>query len=330
MYKANPDRYKKKHYQQVGKSGVKLSQVSLGFWINFGDEKPYEHVKEVTLKAFDMGINHFDLANNYGLPGGSAERNLGKILANELKPYRDELFISTKAGYGMWDGPFGDGGSRKYLFSSLNQSLDRLGLDYVDLFYHHRPDYDTPLEETMKALADIVHQGKALYIGLSNYPTERAVEASKLLRSYGVELFSHQPKFNMLNRWIYDEGLVEAMIAEGVGIIPFSTLSQGMLTEKYITGVPEDSRAGNPVIRFLNDNNITEELREKLKKLKVIANKRNQSMAEMATAWTVSQKGISTILLGVSKLSQLDSSVKALENIDFTEEELLEIDLITI
>ena len=329
MYKANPDRYKKMKYNRVGDSGVLLPEISLGFWQNFGHEKPFEEVKEIVLAAFDHGITHFDLANNYGRPSGSAESNLGKILANELEPYRDELFISTKAGYYMWEGPYGNWGSRKYLMSSLDQSLKRLGLPYVDLFYHHRPDYDTPLEETMKALADIVHQGKALYVGLSNYPADRALEASKIIQKYGVKLLIHQPKFSMLNRWIYDEGLVDAMKQEKMGIIPFSILSQGLLTEKYIKGVPEDSRAGNKDVPFLNDSNVTPELVEKLKQLKVIASNRNQSMAEMALAWTLSQEGITSALTGVSKLSQLLSNIKALENTQFTKEELEKIEQIT-
>jgi len=326
MYKANPDRYKKMKYNRVGESGVLLPQISLGFWQNFGEEKPFDEVKEIVLTAFDNGITHFDLANNYGRPAGSAERNLGKILSNELKPYRDELFISTKAGYGMWEGPYGDGGSRKYLFASLNQSLDRLGLEYVDLFYHHRPDYNTPLEETMKALADIVHQGKALYVGLSNYPADRVKEASKIIQKYGVKLLIHQPSFSMLNRWIQDEGLVDVIEEEKMGIIPFSILSQGLLTEKYITGVPLDSRAGNPDVPFLNKGNITPELVNKLERLKEIANKRNQSMAEMAVSWTISQKGITSALIGVSRLSQLTSNLHALENTVFTKEELEKIE----
>lgn len=329
MYNANPDRYKKMKYNRVGTSGVLLPQISLGFWQNFGEEKPFDEVKEIVLTAFDNGITHFDLANNYGRPAGSAESNLGKILANELKPYRDELFISTKAGYYMWEGPYGDHGSRKYLISSLDQSLNRLGLKYVDLFYHHRPDYDTPLEETMKALADIVHQGKALYVGISNYPADRAKEASKIIQQYDVKLLIHQPSFSMLNRWIQDEGLVDAMIEEEMGIIPFSILSQGLLTEKYITGVPTDSRAGNPDVPFLSENNVTPELVTKLKQLKEIAINRNQSMAEMALAWVVSQKGITSALIGVSKLSQLMSNLKALDNTEFTKEELDQIEAIT-
>lgn len=328
MYVANPDRYKTMKYNRVGNSGVKVSQLSLGFWINFGEEKPFDHVKEIVLAAFDNGITHFDLANNYGMPAGSAERNLGKILANELKPYRDELFISTKAGYGMWEGPYGDNGSRKYLMASLDQSLERLGLPYVDLFYHHRPDYETPLEETMKALADIVHQGKALYVGISNYPTERAIQAAELLESYGVKLLIHQPSMSLLNRWVQKENLDEEMSKRGIGLIPFSVLSQGLLTNKYLKEIPEDSRAADSKIVFLNEKNITPELREKLKRLDSLAKKRGQTIAEMAMAWMTIQKGVSTILTGVSKLSQLESNLRAIQNNVFTQDELEEIEII--
>ncbi len=325
MYKAAKDRYERMTYNRVGKSGLKLPQLSLGLWQNFGEEKPYEEVKEIILKAFDHGITHFDLANNYGRPAGSAERHFGKVMKEALSPYRDQLIISTKAGYGMWEGPYGDFGSRKYLMASIDQSLERMGLKYVDIFYHHRPDYETPLEETMKALADIVHQGKALYVGISNYPAERARRAVKILRDYGVEMLITQPHFSMLDRWIQKEGLVDAMIDEGVGIIPFSILSQGLLTDKYIDQIPEDSRVANPDIWFLNEENITKELRDKLRKLQSIAKKRNQSLAEMTIAWTCAQKGISSVLIGVSKLSQLESNLKAMKNISFTQQELADI-----
>ena len=328
MYKANEKRYEKMTYNRVGNSGLKLPQLSLGFWQNFGEEKPYEEVKEIVLAAFDAGITHFDLANNYGRPGGSAESNLGKILADELKPYRDELIISTKAGYGMWPGPYGDNGSRKYMFASLNQSLNRLGLDYVDIFYHHRPDYDTPLEETMKALADIVHQGKALYVGISNYPTDRALEAKKLLKEFGVDLLIHQPSFSMLNQWIIKDELNIKMKEAGVGIIPFSILSQGLLTNKYLKEVPSDSRAGNKDVPFLNDNNITEELLSKVRLLNAIAEKRNQTLAQMAICWVAQTTGTTTVLLGVSRLSQLQNNFDALNNTEFTETELNQINQI--
>ncbi len=328
MYIAAKDRYKKMPYNYVGKSGLKLPQLSLGFWQNFGEEKPFEEVKEVVLKAFDSGITHFDLANNYGRPGGSAESYLGKILAKELAPYRDQLIISTKAGYGMWEGPYGDDGSRKYLMASIDQSLNRLGLKYVDIFYHHHPDYNTPLEETMKALADIVNQGKALYIGISNYPTDLAKKAKDLLASYGIKLLIHQPSFSLLNRWIQDTKLDEVMSSEGVGIIPFSILSQGLLTGKYIKDIPKDSRVGNPDVPFINEGNVTPELREKLIKLKAIADKRGQSLAQMAISWTCVQKGISSVLLGVSRLSQLNSNLEALNNLEFSNDELRDIDKI--
>lgn len=321
MYVAAQDRYSKMTYNRVGKSGLKLPQLSLGFWQNFGYEKPYEEVKEIVLAAFDNGITHFDLANNYGSPGGSAELNLGKILKEELAPYRDQLIISTKAGYGMWEGPYGDWGSRKYLMASLDQSLERLGLKYVDIFYHHRPDPNTPLEETMKALADIVQQGKALYVGLSNYPTELAEKAIYILRGYGVELLIHQPRFSMLDRWIQDTKLVDLLVKEGVGIIPFSILAQGLLTEKYLKEVPRDSRAGNPDVPFLNSSNITDELKIKLIELKKIADNRGQSMAQMAVSWTCAQKGITTVLLGVSRLSQLKDNLDAINHLQFSDEE---------
>jgi len=322
MYQAAKDRYKKMQYRRVGRSGLKLPLMSLGMWQNFGYEKPFEEVKEIVLKAFDLGITHFDLANNYGHPGGSAESNFGKILRKELKPYRDEIIISTKAGYGMWEGPYGDLGSRKYLMASIDQSLERLGVNYVDIFYHHRPDYDTPLEETMKALADIVSMGKALYVGISNYPVKRAKEAKKILESYGVKLLIHQPSFSMLNRWIQTEGLVDAMIEEGVGIIPFSILQQGLLTGKYLKEIPKDSRMGNPNIWWFNEGELTEELKSKLVALKRIADKRNQTLTQLAIAWTISQKGISSVLLGVSRLGQLESNLQALENLDFNEDEM--------
>lgn len=328
MYEAAQDRYQKMTYNRVGKSGLKLPQLSLGFWQNFGNEKAYEEVKEIVLAAFDNGITHFDLANNYGRPFGSAESNLGKILKEELAPYRDQLIISTKAGYEMWDGPYGNWGSRKSVMSSLNQSLERLGLEYVDIFYHHRPDPNTPLEETMKALADIVQQGKALYVGLSNYPTDIAEKAIHILRAYGVELLIHQPKFSMLERWIQDTKLVDLLVKEGVGIIPFSILAQGLLTEKYLHEVPKDSRAGNPDVRFLNASNITEELKNKLVQLKQIADNRGQSLAQMAVSWTCVQEGITTVLLGVSRLSQLEDNLKAIEHLQFTKEELKEIERI--
>lgn len=328
MYIANKDRYQKMIYRNVGKSGLKLPLISLGFWLNFGHEKPFEDIKEIVLNAFDHGITHFDLANNYGRPAGSAESNLGKILNNELKPYRDQLIISTKAGYGMWEGPYGDFGSRKYLMASIDQSLKRLGLDYVDIFYHHRPDYDTPLEETMKALADIVSSGKALYVGISSYPADRAKEAKKILASYGVELLIHQPSFSMLNRWIQKEGLVDAMVEEGVGIIPFSILQQGLLTEKYLKEIPQDSRMGNPDTWWFKPSELTDEIKSKLMDLKKIAERRNQTLAQMTISWTIAQKGISSVLVGVSRLSQLEDNLKALEHLDFTSDELEEIETI--
>ena len=328
MYEAAKDRYEKMNYRRVGDSGLKLPLLSLGFWQNFGHEKPFEEVKEIVLTAFNHGITHFDLANNYGRPGGSAESNLGKILKNELKPYRDQLIISTKAGYGMWEGPYGDFGSRKYLMASIDQSLERLGLNYVDIFYHHRPDYDTPLEETMKALADIVMMGKALYVGISNYPADRAREAKKILASYGVRLLIHQPSFSMLNRWIQTEGLADAMVEEGVGIIPFSILQQGLLTEKYLKEIPKDSRMGSEATWWFKPSELTDEVKAKLLRLKAFAEKRNQTLAQMAIAWTLAQKGISSVLIGVSRLSQLETNLEALNNLEFTDEEINQIEVI--
>jgi L-glyceraldehyde 3-phosphate reductase len=251
---------------------------------------------------------------------------LGKILKDELKPYRDQLIISTKAGYGMWEGPYGDFGSRKYLMASIDQSLERLGLDYVDIFYHHRPDYDTPLEETMKALADIVMMGKALYVGISSYPADRAREAKKILASYGVRLLIHQPSFSMLNRWIQTDGLADAMVEEGVGIIPFSILQQGLLTEKYLKEIPKDSRMGSEATWWFKPSELTDEVKEKLLKLKALAEKRGQSLAQMAIAWTLAQKGISSVLIGVSRLSQLESNLEVLEHLEFTDGELAQIE----
>jgi len=326
MYIADSKRYDKMKYNYVGNSGLKLPQISLGFWHNFGYEKDYEEVKKVVLKAFDKGITHFDLANNYGRPAGSAESNLGKILSNELKDYRDELIISTKAGWMMWEGPYGDFGSRKYLMASLNQSLKRLNLDYVDIFYHHRPDPDTPLLETMTALADIVKQGKALYVGISSYPTELALEAKKILETLGVPLLIHQPSYSMLNRWVQDTNLDVEMEKNGVGIIPFSILSQGLLTNKYLHGIPSDSRAANKDVPNLNENQITEELLLKLNKLNKIAEKRNQSLAQMAVSYTCIQKGFSSVLIGVSKLEQLEANLDALDNLEFSKEEIIEIE----
>ena len=328
MYQAAKDRYEKMMYRRVGNSGLKLPLLSLGFWQNFGNEKPFEEIKEIVLTAFDHGITHFDLANNYGRPSGSAEINLGKILNDELKPYRDQLIISTKAGYGMWEGPYGDFGSRKYLMASIDQSLCRLGLDYVDIFYHHRPDYDTPLEETMKALADIVMMGKALYVGISNYPADRAREAKRILSSYGVNLLIHQPSFSMLNRWIQKEGLADAMVEEGVGIIPFSILQQGLLTEKYLHEIPEDSRMGNKATWWFKPSELTDEVKDKILKLKVIADRRDQTLAQMAISWTLAQKGISSVLIGVSRLSQLESNLQSLKRLDFTDDEMTEIETI--
>lgn len=305
MYIANPDRYHYMTYNRVGRSGVKLPRISLGFWHNFGDENDFESVKEMVLYAFDHGITHFDLANNYGLPDGSAETNLGRILNEELAPYRDELFISTKAGYYMWAGPYGDGGSRKYMLSSLDQSLKRLGLPYVDLFYSHRYDSETPLEETMLALVDAVKQGKALYVGLSNYPTEPLSKAIKILKSHGVEPLLFQPHYSILDQWAKDNGSMELCQKEGLGIIPYSIFNQGLLTGKYLKDIPEDSRMARSDNPFLTKEALKENLLVKLNKLNDLAKREGRTMTELAIQYIFTEPGVSSALVGVSRLSQL-------------------------
>ncbi len=319
-YIAKNERYKNITYNRCGKSGLKLPAVSLGLWHNFGDDNSFENIQKMILHAFDKGITHFDLANNYGPPPGSAEINMGKILSRQLKKYRDELVISTKAGYHMWSGPYGEWGSKKYLVASLDQSLKRMGLDYVDIFYSHRPDPDTPFEETMGALDQIVRSGKALYVGLSNYSAKQTEEAVGILKSLGTPCLIHQPRYNMMERWVED-GLLDLLEKEGIGCIPFSPLAQGMLTDKYIDGIPEDSRmAGRSV--FLRTNARTDELVEKVSQLNKIALSREQTLAQMALAWLLKDARITTVLIGVSKISQIDNSMAALEHIKFTSEEL--------
>lgn len=305
MYIANPERYNEMKYVRVGKSGVKLPQISLGFWHNFGDENDYEFVKEMALYAFDHGITHFDLANNYGLPDGSAEKNLGKLLKEELAPYRDELFISTKAGYYMWQGPYGDGGSRKYMLSSLDQSLKRMGLDYVDLFYSHRYDSDTPLEETMMALVDAVKSGKTLYVGLSNYPTEPLEKAIKILKSNGVQPLLFQPHYSILDQWAKDNGSIEVCRKEGLGVIPFSIFNQGLLTGKYLKEIPEGSRMARDDNPFLTKDALKEDLLKKLNKLNDLSKRIKKTMTEVAIQYIFTEPGVSSALVGVSRLSQL-------------------------
>src|SRR4051794_4071979 len=310
-------------YRRCGRSGVKLPAISLGLWQNFGDDRPLETSRAIVRRAFDMGITHFDLANNYGPPYGSAEINFGRILAEDLRPYRDELFISSKAGYDMWPGPYGDWGSRKYLVASLDQSLLRMGLDYVDVFYSHRADPETPLEETMGAGATAVQQGKALYAGISSYSAERTREAARILRELGTPLLIHQPSYSMLNRWI-ERGLLDMLADEGAGCIVFSPLAQGLLTDKYLQGVPDDSRAvrGNYFSReMLSDENL-----EHVRALNEIAARRGQSLAQMAIAWVLRDERIPSALGGASSVEQLEQNVAALDRLDFPAEELAEID----
>lgn len=326
VYQACADRYEKMPYFRVGKSGLKLPAISLGLWHNFGEVDRYEDAKAILHRAFDLGITHFDLANNYGPPGGAAEELFGKILKKDFAPYRDEMIISTKAGFYMWPGPYGDGGSRKYLIASLDQSLKRLGLDYVDIFYHHRPDPDTPLEETMLALDQIVRQGKALYIGLSNYNEEQTEEAIKILQELGTPLLIHQPSYSMFNRWIED-GLLDVLERYGVGAIAYSPLAQGLLTDRYLEGIPEDSRAAKEH-GFLKKEKITDEVLTKVRKLNDIAKERGQTLAQMALAWVLRGGRVTSVLVGASKVSQIEENVKAIENLEFSDEELAKIEAI--
>jgi L-glyceraldehyde 3-phosphate reductase len=319
-YKANPKRYQNMEYRRCGNSGIKLPAISLGLWHNFGGVDVFENYRETLHYAFDNGVTHFDLANNYGPPAGSAEENFGKILKKDFSSHRDEMIISSKAGYLMWDGPYGDWGSKKYLVSSLDQSLKRLELDYVDIFYHHRPDPETPLEETMAALDLIVKQGKALYIGLSNYQTTEFEDALSILKRLGTPCLIHQPKYSMFERWVEDT-LLDSLEKHQVGCIPFSPLAQGLLTNKYLYGVPEDSRLAKPH-GFLNDSYATPEKLEKVKKLNEIALERNQTLAQMAISWLLKDDRVTTVLVGASKATQLEDSLKALDNIYFEEYEL--------
>ncbi len=324
-YVADKERYSKMKYNRCGRSGLKPSALSLGLWHNFGSGDNYDNMVNMITTAFDNGITHFDLANNYGPYPGSAEENFGKIMANVMKPYRDELIISTKAGYTMWDGPYGDWGSRKYLVASLDQSLKRMGLDYVDIFYHHRPDPETPMEETARALAHIVKSGKALYAGVSNYNADQTKKMAALMKAEGVPLLIHQPRYNMLERWI-ENGLQTVLEYDGIGSISFCPLAQGLLTNKYIHGIPENSRATKSV--FLTPEKIKPELIEKIVKLNAIAEKRGQTLAQMAVAWNLRGNKLTSVLIGASRPSQIVENVKALENSEFTAEELAAIDAV--
>jgi L-glyceraldehyde 3-phosphate reductase len=310
-------------YRRTGRSGLKLPLISLGLWWNFGDDRPFETSREIVWRAFDLGITHFDLANNYGPPYGSAEANFGRLMRTDLRPFRDELVISTKAGYDMWPGPYGDRGSRKYLLASLDQSLARMDLEYVDIFYSHRFDPETPLEETMGALDSAVRQGKALYIGVSSYSAEKTREAEAILRELGTPLLIHQPSYSMLNRWIEPE-LLDALGALGVGCIAFSPLAQGMLTDRYLSGIPEGSRASRPA--SLSPDLITDDALAKIRALNEIAVRRGQTLAQMALAWVLRDERVTSALIGASSVAQLEENLSALNRLDFTEDELEEID----
>ena len=329
MYTAAGNRYETMEYHRSGTSGLKLPAVSLGFWHNFGDSANYENMKQMCFTAFDHGITHFDLANNYGPEAGSAEKNLGLILKENFAGYRDELIISTKAGYGMWEGPYGDGGSRKYLLSSLDASLKRLGLDYVDIFYHHRMDPETPLEETMGALAQAVHSGKALYVGLSNYDGETLRKAEAILKELHCPFIINQNCYNIFDRTIEKNGLKETAKELGKGIISFSPLAQGMLTNRYLNGIPEDSRIRSNSI-FLNENALTPERLQQIRELNEIAEERGQTLAEMALAWILRDGIVTSVLIGASRPAQILDNIAALENTSFTEEELRRIDEISL
>jgi L-glyceraldehyde 3-phosphate reductase len=317
-------RYETLPYKRCGRSGIRLPMVSLGLWHNFGGVDKIENARSMVLRAFDLGVTHFDLANNYGPPPGSAEETFGQIMAKDLRPYRDELIISSKAGYYMWPGPYGEWGSRKYLVASLDQSLKRMGLEYVDIFYSHRPDPETPLEETMGALDYIVRSGRALYVGISSYTPEQTKKAATILRGLGTPCLIHQPVYSMFGRWVED-GLLPVLEEEGMGAIAFSPLAQGQLTDRYLNGIPEDSRAGKPNT-FLKPENITEEKVTIIRKLNEIARRRGQSLAQMAIAWVLRHPQMTSALVGASKVSQIEDDIAALKNLKFSQEELKEIE----
>lgn len=311
-------------YRRCGNSGLKLPAISLGFWHNFGDVDDLQQSRSIMHRAFDLGITHFDFANNYGPPAGSAERNCGKILKEDFQTHRDELIISSKAGYHMWDGPYGEWGSRKYMLASLDQSLARLQLEYVDIFYSHRPDPDTPLEETMGALATAIQNGKALYVGISNYPADMAAEAIDILAKMGVRCLIHQPRYNMFDRWV-ENGLTDILLEKGIGCIPFSPLAQGLLTGRYLDGIPADSRAAKDH-GFLQQDVVKQQI-DSVKKLDTIAQQRGQSLAHMALAWILRNPAVTSALIGASSVTQLEENVRCLDNLEFSPEELAAIDL---
>jgi len=322
-YVAEPDRYDQLPYRRCGRSGLQLPALSLGLWQNFGGEVSPEHSREILRRAFDRGVTHFDLANNYGPPYGSAEETFGRIMRDDLRPYRNELIVSTKAGWDMWPGPYGDGGSRKYLLASLDDSLRRMGLDYVDIFYSHRFHAETPIEETMGALDTAVRQGKALYAGISSYDAAQTTEAARILGELGTPLLIHQPSYSMLNRWIEGD-LLDTLDREGVGCIVFSPLAQGMLSDKYLNGIPAGSRAS--LDGSLSPKMITDEALEKIRALNEIAQRRDQSLAQLALAWTLRDPRVTSTLAGVSSLEQLEANLAALDNLDLSDDELTEID----
>jgi L-glyceraldehyde 3-phosphate reductase len=322
-YEPASGRYERMPYRRCGRSGLLLPAISLGLWWNFGHDRPFETIRAIVRRAFDLGITHFDLANNYGPPYGAAEQNFGRLLRTDLRPFRDELVVSTKAGYDMWPGPYGEWGSRKYLLASLDQSLRRLGLEYVDVFYSHRADPETPLEETMGALDAAVRQGKALYAGVSSYSAARTREAAAILRSLGTPLLIHQPSYSLLNRWI-EEGLLDVLVEEGAGCIGFSPLAQGLLTDRYLDGVPAGSRATRPY--SLSPDLLAEETLAKVRALNEIAAGRGQTLAQMALAWTLRDQRMTSTLVGASSVEQLEANVAALDRLDFAPEELAEID----
>jgi len=324
-YVPNPSRYDRMPYRRTGRSGLDLPALSLGLWHNFGDDRPFETQRAIVRRAFDLGVTHFDLANNYGPPYGAAEINFGRILHEDLRPYRDELIVSSKAGWDMWPGPYGQGGgSRKYMLASLDQSLTRLGLDYVDIFYSHRPDPSTPLEETMQALDTAVRSGKALYVGISSYGAEETRRAAEILGELGTPLLIHQPSYSMLNRWIETEGLLEATGELGVGVIGFTALAQGMLTGKYLDGIPEGSRAAAGT--SFDASWLTDDAVERLRGLDAIASSRGQTLAQLALAWALRDPRVTSLVIGASSVSQLEQNIGALDNLEFSAEELAAID----
>jgi L-glyceraldehyde 3-phosphate reductase len=324
MYIADSTRYAHMPYRRCGNSGIKLPVLSLGLWHNFAGVDVYQNSRSMLLKAFDSGITHFDLANNYGPPPGSAEETFGRVLNSDLKPYRDELIISTKAGYTMWDGPYGDWGSKKYLVASLDQSLKRMGLEYVDIFYHHRPDPETPIEETMSALDLIVRQGKALYAGISNYKPEQAEKAIQILNKLGTPCIIHQARYSMFDRWVEDV-LLDVLDKQGVGCIAFSPLAQGLLTNRYLGGIPEDSRASKSHA-FLKPEMVTAQKIAKIEKLDLVAQQRGQTLAQMAIAWLLKDRRLTSVLIGVSKVSQIEDCIQTVKKLDFSTDELTQIE----